>query len=494
MPSVGTDTKSERQRSGSRELDRSGSSPRDVNILGGPSLPSNGDAEQGLIAACILDQTGETTSMCAEKGLQPEHFYSPKHQAIYAALLDLQLEGDAADEILLAERLSRCDKLEEVGGHAALATLTSRIETPAHAPYWLEIVQEKQVLRECIHVAHGIIDRAHKQEGELGAFLGEIEKDVFELSQDRTTEAAKRFGEPVAHAVEQIERMLMKEGPEGVKTGFPDLDNLTNGLRPAEMIVLAARPSVGKTSFAMNIVENFVLSPRASDNPPNVLVFSLEMSAVSLALRLICGRAQVNQSDLQRGFAPRDAQTKLAAVGKEFRQAPIWVDDTGGLTIHQLRAKARRIHSRQTLSLIVVDYMQLIGTDSRIQSREAGVADISRGLKGMAKELNVPVMVLSQLNRESEKDRREPRLSDLRESGSIEQDADVVMLLAKDKMGADVREMDDSGAGDVEEMEDYEPIKLILAKQRNGPTGRVNLAFRRKYTQFASMDYASRMD
>ena len=214
------------------------------------------------------------------------------------------------------------------------------------------------------------------------------------------------------------------------------------------------------------------------------MVFSLEMSAASLALRLICGRAQVNQSDLQRGFAPRDAQTKLAAVGKEFRKAPIWVDDTGGLTIHQLRAKARRIHSRQMLSLIVVDYMQLIGSDSRIGAREAGVADISRGLKAMAKELNVPVMVLSQLNRESEKDRREPRLSDLRESGSIEQDADVVMLLAKDKMGTDVREMDDPGAEDIEEMEDYEPIKLILAKQRNGPTGVVKLKFEGRFARF----------
>ena len=493
MPSAEIGTQGERKQRSSREFVGDKSSSGATSFLSGPSLPSNGDAEQGLLAACILDQTGETTSLCAESGLLPEHFYSPNHQFIYSALLDLQREGDPADEILLAEKLSKLDQLNEVGGHAALAALTSRIETPAHAPYWLEIVREKQILRQCIRVAHDIIDRANKQEGDLGAFLGEIEKDVFELSQDRASDAAKRFREPVTSAEEQINRLIAGDDAAGVKTGYPDLDNLTNGLSPAEMIVLAARPSVGKTTLAMNIVENIVLSPAVRDDPPSVLVFSLEMSAVSLAMRLICGRAEVNQSDLQRGFAPRDAQTKLAATAREFRQAPIWVDDSGGLTIHQLRAKARRTHSRQPLSLIVVDYLQLIGTDSRIQSREAGVADISRGLKAMAKELNVPVIVLSQLNRESDKDRREPRLSDLRESGSIEQDADIVMLLSKDKTASDVREMDGPNAG-TEEGEDFEAIKLILAKQRNGPTGNLQLAFRRQFTRFTSMHGGSRMN
>ena len=493
MPSVGTDTKSERQRGGAHKLPKQRAAPLDVDVLSGPVLPSNGDAEQGLLASCILDQTGETISMCAEEGLQPEHFYSPKHQSIYAALLDLQREGEPADEILLADRLQRLDRLEDVGGHAFLATLTSRIETPAHAPYWLKIVREKRILRDCIHVAYEIIDLAQKQEGDVGTFLGKIQEDVFELSQERASEAAMHFSEPVDLAGEQIDRLVRKEGPEGVKSGFPDLDKLTNGFRPSEMIVLAARPSVGKTSFAMNVVENFVFSPRSGDNSPNVLVFSLEMSAVSLAMRFMCGRAHVNQSELQRGFATPEEQKKLAAAAKEFRKAPIWVDDTGGQTIQQVRAKARRIHSRQPLSLIVVDYMQLIGTDSRIQSREVGVADISRGLKAMAKELNVPVMVLSQLNRESEKDRREPRLSDLRESGSIEQDADVVMLLAKEKIGSDVRDMEDSHTEEGEDLEDCLPVKLILAKQRNGPTGNVNLLFRRKYTKFAS-GYASRMN
>ena len=492
MPIVGTGSKKESHGQGSAV--GAGNETRAGNdLIGGPPLPSSGDAEQGLLAACILDQTGETISMCSEAGLQPEHFYSPSHQLIYSALLDLQREGEPADEILLAEKLSKLDKLEEVGGHAALASLAGRIETPVNAPHWLKIVMEKQTLRECIRVGYEIIDRSHKQDGELTSFLGEIQESVFQLGQDRTSGSTTHFGDYVSLAGEQIERMLSKEGPDGVKTGFRDLDDLTNGFKPGEMIVLAARPSVGKTSFAMNVVENCVLSLESRQKPPNVLVFSLEMSAVSLALRLICGRAQVNQNQLQRGRPPSGSQKKLADAGSEFKNAPIWVDDSGGITIHQLRAKARRIHSRQALSLVVVDYLQLIRADSRIQSREAGVADISRGLKAMAKELEVPVVVLSQLNRESEKDKREPRLSDLRESGSIEQDADVVMLLAKNKIGSDVRDMDDPEAEEGGDAEDFEPVRLILAKQRNGPTGHVNLAFRRKYTQFTSMDYHPRM-
>ena len=492
MPIVGTGSKKESHGQGSA-VGAGNETRAGHDLIGGPPLPSSGDAEQGLLAACILDQTGETISMCSESGLQPEHFYSPSHQLIYSALLDLQREGEPADEILLAEKLSKLDKLEEVGGHAALASLAGRIETPVNAPHWLKIVMEKQTLRECIRVGYEIIDRSHKQDGELTSFLGEIQESVFQLGQDRTSGSTTHFGDYVSLAGEQIERMLSKEGPDGVKTGFRDLDDLTNGFKPGEMIVLAARPSVGKTSFAMNVVENCVLSLESRQKPPNVLVFSLEMSAVSLALRLICGRAQVNQNQLQRGRPPSGSQKKLADAGSEFKNAPIWVDDSGGITIHQLRAKARRIHSRQALSLVVVDYLQLIRADSRIQSREAGVADISRGLKAMAKELEVPVVVLSQLNRESEKDKREPRLSDLRESGSIEQDADVVMLLAKNKIGSDVRDMDDPEAEEGGDAEDFEPVRLILAKQRNGPTGHVNLAFRRKYTQFTSMDYHPRM-
>ena len=272
------------------------------------------------------------------------------------------------------------------------------------------------------------------------------------------------------------------------------MDNFINGLKPAEMIVIAARPSVGKTSLAMNIVENIVFSPKYSKEPKNILVFSLEMSSASLAMRMICGRAKVNMNDLRRGFIAKSCAEELNEVSKGFQEAPIWVDDTSGLTINQIRAKARRVKTRNPLSLVVVDYLQLISGDTRSPSRENQISDISRGLKAMAKELEVPVIVLSQLNRDSEKEKRDPRLSDLRESGSIEQDADIVMLLGKHRKGEDIREMDQGQESDQPAEEDFEPIQLLLAKQRNGPTGRINLAFRRKFTRFDPMEGDPRLN
>jgi len=313
------------------------------------------------------------------------------------------------------------------------------------------------------------------------------------LGEDQNVRASIPFREPIQHAMEQIQKMLSREETEGVLTGYSDLDGLTNGFKPGEMIVLAARPSVGKTSLAMNIVENIAFSSKYKDSPRHALVFSLEMSSTSLAMRLICGRARVNMNDLRKGFVPRGQAEKLHQTSKDFQQAPLWVDDTSGLSINQIRAKARRLKMRNKLDFIVVDYLQLISTESRVLSRENQISEISRGLKAMAKELEVPVLVLSQLNRDSEKERRDPRLSDLRESGAIEQDADVVMLLGKHRKGEDVREMDYDGEGDTPE-EDFEQIVLILAKQRNGPTGKINLAFRRKYTRFESMQQDHRLN
>jgi replicative DNA helicase len=293
--------------------------------------------------------------------------------------------------------------------------------------------------------------------------------------------------------MEQIQRMLSHEEMDGLHSGYKDLDQLTNGFKPAEMIVIAARPSVGKTSLAMNIVENVAFAPKYEADPKNILVFSLEMSATSLAMRMICGRAKVNMNDLRRGFVPkRDAET-LNAISREFQQASLWVDDTSGLSINQIRAKARRLKTRKKIHLIVIDYLQLISGDARAQSRENQISEISRGLKAMAKELDVPVIVLSQLNRDSEKERRDPRLSDLRESGSIEQDADIVMLLGKQRKGEDIREVDQDQDA-VNSDEDYEPISLLLAKQRNGPTGRINLAFRRKFTRFEVLEGEPRLN
>jgi replicative DNA helicase len=403
------------------------------DTIEGKPLPSNLDAEQGLLAACIMDTSGEVMGRCAEQAIGADHFYHLNHQIIFEALLELNRDNKAADEILLAEKLESRKQLDQVGGQNALFELTSRIDTTAHATYWLEIVKEKALLRRCIYVAFEIIDGANNLQGEVDDFLSGMEQRVCELGDDQNSRSSLHFREPIQKAMGEIQKMLSKEEADGLLTGYKDLDNLTNGLKSAEMVVIAARPSVGKTSLAMNIVENIAFSHKYINNPKNTLVFSLEMSASSLAMRLICGKAKVNMNDLRKGFVAKNYAEKLNEISQQFQQAPIWVDDTSGLSINQIRAKARRVKSRNGLSLIVVDYLQLISGDRYSSSRENEISVISRGLKSMAKELEVPVIVLSQLNRDSEKEKRDPRLSDLRESGSIEQDADIVMLLGQTK-------------------------------------------------------------
>ena len=463
------------------------------SIVEGKSLPSNIDAEQGLLAACILDSSGEVIGRCIEQAVGPDHFHFYNHQLIFDVLIQLHQENKEADEILIAEKLSVAGNLETIGGKDALFDLSAKIDTTAHAPYWLDIVRQKAILRKCILVAFEIIDGANQIQGNVDDFLASMEQRVCSLGDEQNVRSSVPFKEPIQHAMEQIQRMLSHEEMDGLLSGYKDLDQLTNGFKPAEMIVIAARPSVGKTSLAMNIVENVAFSPKYQESPKNLLVFSLEMSATSLAMRMICGRAKVNMNDLRRGFVPKKDAETLNAISREFQEASLWVDDTSGLSINQIRAKARRLKTRKKIHLIVIDYLQLISGDVRAQSRENQISDISRGLKAMAKELDVPVIVLSQLNRDSEKERRDPRLSDLRESGSIEQDADIVMLLGKQRKGEDIREADqDPEAANSDE--DYEPISLLLAKQRNGPTGRINLAFRRKFTRFEVLEGEPRLN
>ena len=489
MPSSPSLVQNENQPAFKNESD----GPATSSKLDGKSLPSNVDAEQGLLAACILDSSGEVIGRCIEQAVSPDHFYFHNHQLIFDALLQLHHDNKEADEILIAEKLSASNNLDKIGGKDALFELSSRIDTTAHAPYWLDLVKEKAVLRKCIYVGFEIIDGANQVQGDIDDFLASMEQRVCALGDEQNVRTSVPFREPIQHAMEQIQRMLSHEEMDGLHSGYKDLDQLTNGFKPAEMIVIAARPSVGKTSLAMNIVENVAFAPKYEADPKNILVFSLEMSATSLAMRMICGRAKVNMNDLRRGFVPkRDAET-LNAISREFQQASLWVDDTSGLSINQIRAKARRLKTRKKIHLIVIDYLQLISGDARAQSRENQISEISRGLKAMAKELDVPVIVLSQLNRDSEKERRDPRLSDLRESGSIEQDADIVMLLGKQRKGEDIREVDQDQDA-VNSDEDYEPISLLLAKQRNGPTGRINLAFRRKFTRFEVLEGGPRLN
>lgn len=439
-------------------------------------MPHSPDAEQGVLACCIRDSQQIITE-CVDAKIMPESFYVPAHAVLFDAMLTLYKRGQPVDEITLLDELQKMGKAAEVGGIAFINSVSERIETTAHARYWIDIVKEQHLLRRLIRVSGKTIEACYERKNDVGVFVGEVEEEIFKISQDQVTDSAKLIREPLEEVMKMVADYLSKKGTAyGLRTGFLDLDRMTFGFHPSEMIVLAARPSVGKTSLAMNIAENAAM-PKGSDaQPVDVLVFSLEMPMEQLAMRLLCGRAGVNLNALRDGMAKPEDQRKLAEAARELKAAPIHIDDSASLNILEMRAKARRLKSKfSNLGLVVIDYLQLIsGTDSRVP-REQQIAEISRGVKGMAKELKVPVIVLSQLNRESEKDKRDPRMSDLRESGSIEQDADVVLLLHRPK--AD--DKDENFRSD-----DVERIKMILAKQRNGPTGAIDLAFQRRFTRF----------
>ena len=438
--------------------------------------PHNIDAEQGLLASCIHDGGHDIIPLCLSVKVKPEYFFKPTHQALYETMVELHSEGTPIDEITLGDKLLSKGKLEEIGGHVFLNSISNRIETTAHAHYWLEIVREKYFLRRIIQTATETVEKAYSQQEPIEYFLEAVENDFFQISQDRVSDSATPIRVSIDNAVGLVTRMLQRKGKlTGIPTGFIDLDKLTFGLHTQEMIVVAARPSMGKTSIAMNIAEAAVLPLPGSDiKPVPTVVFSLEMSAEQLAMRLLCSRARVDMQKLKDGFLAANSQKDLVRTAAELKAAPLWIDDSAHLSILELRAKARRLHAQHNLGLVIVDYLQLVsGLDSRLP-REQQISEISRGMKAMSKELNVPVVVLAQLNRESEKERRQPRVSDLRESGAIEQDADVVMLLSR--------------ARDQKEEEEFtgNTIKreLIVAKQRNGPVGSIPLLFNKRITRF----------
>jgi len=441
--------------------------------------PHSIEAEEGLIAACLIDGGREVLTECIEAKIAPDFFYKESHKIIYQGLIELYETGEPVDEILLFEHLRKKGEDEEVGGIGAIYAIQNRIETSVHARYFAKIVHEKYLLRRMIRTSRETIEACYEQQEDLSAFIERIEQEIFEISRDRVTDAAKPLRESLDAAVADIHALLNgREDVGGVMSGFRDLDGMTYGFHPGEMIVLAARPSVGKTSLAMNFAEHAIL-PDGGRKSSGVLVFSLEMTAAQLAMRLICSRAHVDMKRIRDRVISKQDSADIANAVKELKQAPLWIDDASNSTILDLRAKARRLHTKNPLGLIVIDYLQLIrGTDSRVQ-REQQIADISRGVKGMAKELNLPVVVLSQLNRESERENRDPRLSDLRESGSIEQDADVVLMLHRPK-----KRDDDEGVQDGGMPGDVEHIKLIIAKQRNGPVGDIDLTFLRRYTRY----------
>lgn len=435
-------------------------------------MPQSEEAEEYLLSCCFIDGR-DVVSLCIEAKLSEESLYDPRRRIIFGKLLDLHNRNLPIDVSIVAEELKTSHQLDAVGGFAYLAHVSRLVPTTAQAGYFIAKVRENQLLRDLISAATAVTEDCYNFSGDIDGFVDGVEKRLFTVTQRRAADRAVTVKGPVAEAMKVLGKMIEKKGElTGIPSGFVDLDRLTFGFQRSDMLVLAARPSMGKTALALNFAEAAVMPMRGAPAP--TLIFSLEMGAAQLALRLICSRARVNLKLLRDGLISRNGaeQNRLLEVSEAFASAPLFIDDSSSLSIMQLRAKARRVASRHKLGFIIVDYLQLLSpTDPRIP-REQQVSEASRGLKALAKELDVPVLVLSQLNRASERDNRTPRLSDLRESGAIEQDADVVLMLARPK---DADEKFQVAADQAE---------LIVAKQRNGPVGEVRLTFLREITRF----------
>ena len=444
----------------------------------GRQLPHNLDAEEGVIAAILIDGANEVITQCVSLKVRAEYFFKPQHRIIYEALLALYSEGANIDEIVLAEYLKKRNALEQVGGVVAINNIAGRIETYTHYRQWIEILREKYFMREIIRACSETIENAYANRGGIDTFIEGVEEKILGISQDRVGDSVKKASEQVEGAVALINKLIASKGElMGVPTGFTGLDNMMRGLHANEMIVIAGRPGTGKTSIALNIVESAIFK----EDPAPALVFSLEMLADQLYMRMIASRARVDQYKLGMGRLDKGKMEDIQTTAREIANAPLWIDDSESLTILEMRARARRLNQDlvrkgKHLGLIVVDYLQLLKPTDASTPREQAVGEISRGMKAMAKELKVPVIVLAQLNRDSEKDQRTPRASDLRESGSIEQDADVIILLSRQKTTDEAAERD------------CWPIRVDVVKQRNGPTGPSTLLFNRSYTRYENYE------
>ncbi len=447
--------------------------------------PHSTEAEQGVLG-CILLSPREGVSRCLERFKRgAQVFYDPRHQVIFEVVVDLCDRNQPVDLVTIGQKLSDKKSLETVGGYPYLNSLIEAVPSAANLDYYADIVRAKYLLRRMIQTCTEIVGRAYEEQDDLENLLDEAERDFMGVSEERAERVSTPIGELVQKAMGQIEKFFYNKGElAGVPTGFEDLDRKTSGLHGGEMIVVAARPSMGKTSLAMNIAEYVSVNAGMP-----VGVFSLEMTGESLVLRLLCSLARLDQHKIREGDLADADFARLHSATESLSKASLHIDDTAGLTIRQLRARARRLWMQHEIKLFVVDYLQLVHSPSSRRgdtNRQQEIAEISSGLKGLAKELNVPIIVLSQLNRELERDKsRKPRLSDLRESGAIEQDADVVGLLYR----ADPRDPGKAAPTEEDENEgvrhsDAVPVNLLIAKQRNGPTGDVRLTFLRSYTRF----------
>jgi len=433
------------------------------------SAPWSNDAEQAVLGAMLLDQDA---SLSAAQLLTDDMFYREAHRRLFRAMVALTERRTVIDHITLRDELIRRGELDSIGGYDYVAELTDSVPTAANVEYHAKIVLEKAILRKLIEAATGIITEAYDGHTSASELLDAAESRIFTVSQQRSDEGFARLKEMLWPTMERIET-LQKSGKAitGVPSGFTDLDNLTSGFQGGELVIVAARPSMGKTAFVLNIATH------AAVEQHGVAIFSLEMSKESLVQRMLTAEARVDSQLVRRGMLRDFDFTKLARAAGVLQQCPVWIDDTPALTLLEMRSKARRLKADNDVRLIIVDYLQLMRSPEYSDNRVQEISDISRSLKGLAKELGVPVVALSQLSRASEQrgGERKPILSDLRDSGAIEQDADVVMFIHRPEY---YDREDESKRGLAE---------IMLAKHRNGPTGDVHLRFNREYTRFDNL-------
>jgi replicative DNA helicase len=432
--------------------------------------PQNIEAEQSVLGGILIEN--EAINKVLEI-LTPDDFYRDAHRRIFEALIILSERDEPADVITLTNELRNKNQLDVVGGSSYIALLIDSVPTAANIEYYANIVKEKSVLRKLINASTEIITRSYGDMDDIEALLDKAEQEIFQISRDRVKPSFHPIREVVKSSFKTLEKLYeKKELVTGVPSGFKELDRMTAGFQPSDLVIVAGRPSMGKTALCLNIAQYAAIEKRIP-----VAIFSLEMSKEQLGIRMLCSEAHVEGTHLRTGYLSESDWPKLTLAAGNLSDAPIYIDDTAALTALELRAKARRLRAEYDLGIVMIDYLQLMKGRAKVESRQQEISEISRSLKALAKELNIPIIAVSQLSRKTE-ERRDfrPQLSDLRESGAIEQDADLILFLYRDELYN--RSEDNPNRGKAE---------VIIGKQRNGPIGKIELAFLDKFTTFKEL-------
>jgi replicative DNA helicase len=432
--------------------------------------PQNIEAEQSILGGILIENEAINKVM---EFLTDDDFYREAHRRIYHAILNLSERDEPADSITLINELRKMNQLDSVGGASYIASIIDSVPTAANIEYYARIVKEKSLLRRLIQTSTEIITQSYEDRSDVEGFLDEVERSFFEISEKRVKPSFYPIRDIVKNSFKTIERLYeKKELITGVPSGFRELDQKTAGFQPSDLIIVAGRPSMGKTAFCLNLAQYAAIEKRIP-----IAIFSLEMSKEQLVIRMLCSEAHVEGTRLRTGYLNESDWPRLTLAAGNLSDAPIYIDDSAALSVLELRAKARRLNAEHGLGMLVIDYLQLMRGRSKVESRQQEISEISRSLKALAKELNIPVIAVSQLSRRTEERQgMRPQLSDLRESGAIEQDADLIIFIYRDEVYN--RSEDNPNRGKAE---------VIIGKQRNGPTGKIDLAFLDKFTTFKDL-------